>query len=103
MSDLVNRLRWAATLGDLTKASERNMMEEAADHIAALETAVTQCRTLSAMLKPQADRIVELEAALHRIEYLDRPQVRGLPRRNTIQEIARAALEGGKKDDNDNH
>lgn len=43
-------------------------------------------------------RIAELEAALHRIEYLDRPQVRGLPRRNTIQEIARAALEG-KKDE----
>jgi hypothetical protein len=30
--------------------------------IAALEAAVTQCRTLSAMLKPQADRIAELEA-----------------------------------------
>ena len=39
-------------------------MTEAADRIAALEAAVTQCRTLSAMLKPQADRIAELEAAL---------------------------------------
>lgn len=42
-------------------------------------------------------RIVELEAALRQIEYLDRPQVRGLPRRKPIQEIARAALEGGKE------
>lgn len=41
-------------------------------------------------------RIAELEAALEKIEYLDSPQVRGLPRRKTIQEIARAALEGGK-------
>ena len=46
----------------------------------------------------QADRIAELEAALRVIEYLDRPQVRGLPRRTTIQEIALAALEG-KKDE----
>ena len=44
-------------------------------------------------------RVAELEAALREIEYLDRPQVRGLPRRTTIQEIARAALEGGKKDE----
>lgn len=68
MTDIVERLRGAATLGDLTTTSARNLMEEA------------------------ADRIAELEAALHRIEYLDRPQVRGLPRRKTIQEIARAAL-----------
>jgi hypothetical protein len=40
-----------------------------------------------------ADRIKKLEAALREIEYLDRPQVRGLPRRVSIQEIARAALE----------
>ena len=44
----------------------------------------------------QAARIAELEAALREIEYLDRPQVRGMPRRRTIQEIACAALEGGK-------
>lgn len=39
-------------------------------------------------------RIVQLKAALEKIEYLDRPQIRGLPRRKTIQEIARDALEG---------
>jgi hypothetical protein len=33
-----------------------------------------------------------LRKALLEIEYLDRPQVRGLPRRIAIQEIARAAL-----------
>ncbi len=44
-------------------------------------------------------RIAELEAALREIEYLDRPQVRGMPRRKTIQEIARAVLAGGKKDE----
>ena len=44
-----------------------------------------------------ADRIEKLEAALREIEYLDRPQVRGLPRRADISEIARKALEG--KDD----
>ncbi len=38
------------------------------------------------------DEIEKLRAALREIEYLDRPQVRGLPRRVTIQEIARAAL-----------
>lgn len=92
MSDnLVKRLR-ATTDG----ATVNPDGQEAADRIAALEAAVTQCRTLSAMLKPQADRIAELEAALERIEYLDRPQVRGLPRRKTIQEMARAALEGKK-------
>jgi len=40
------------------------------------------------------DRIEALEKALREIEYLDRPQVRGLPRRKDICEIARAALEG---------
>ena len=33
-----------------------------------------------------------LREALQEIEYLDRPQVRGMPRRKNIQEIARAAL-----------
>jgi hypothetical protein len=33
-----------------------------------------------------------LRAALEEIEYLDRPQIRGLPRRVSIQDIARAAL-----------
>jgi hypothetical protein len=44
--------------------------------------------------KPAADRIEKLEAALREIEYLDRPQVRGLPRRIEIGDIARTALEG---------
>ena len=71
-------------------------MTEAADRIAALEAAVTQCRTLSAMLKPQADRIAELEAALQSIvEYCDDPY---LPYYKDILSKARAALEG-KKDE----
>ena len=41
-----------------------------------------------------ADRIEQLEKALRAIEYLDRPQVRGLPRRADINEIASKALEG---------
>ena len=45
---------------DLTAATIRSLAAERD----ALEAAVTQCRTLSAMLKPQADRIAELEAAL---------------------------------------
>ena len=71
-------------------------MTEAADRIAALEAAVTQCRTLSAMLKPQADRIAELEAALQRIALaggLFSEPASG----QHAREIARAALEGGKK------
>lgn len=43
------------------------------------------------------DRIAKLEAALQEIEYLDRPQVRGLPRRVTIQQIALDALAGEKQ------
>ena len=42
-------------------------------------------------------RVAELEGALRQIEYLDRPQIRGLPRRVSIQEIALAALEGKKE------
>ena len=41
-----------------------------------------------------ADRIEKLEKALRAIEYLDRPQVRGLPRRADINEIVSKALEG---------
>jgi hypothetical protein len=39
-----------------------------------------------------ADEIERLREALRQIEYLDRPQVRGLPRRVSIHDIARAAL-----------
>jgi len=45
-------------------------------------------------VKHYEDRIEKLEAALREIEYLDRPQVRGLPRRIEIGDIARKALEG---------
>ena len=70
--DLVNRLRWAATLGDLDTTNAQNLMEEA------------------------ADRIVELEAALQSIvEYCDDPY---LPYYKDILIKARAALEGGKND-----
>jgi hypothetical protein len=38
------------------------------------------------------EEIERLRTALEQIEYLDRPQSRGLPRRVSIQEIAAAAL-----------
>lgn len=50
---------------------------------------------IEASREVSATRIAELEAALRHIEYLDRPQVRGQPRRVSIQEIALAALKGG--------
>ena len=56
-----------------------------------------QACKLAEKLSETADRIEKLEAALREIEYLDRPQVRGLPRRIEIYDIARKALEG--KDD----
>ena len=40
------------------------------------------------------NHIEKLEVALRKIEYMDRPQVRGKPRRIEIYEIARKALEG---------
>ena len=89
--DLVKRLR-ATTDG----ATVNPDGPEAADRIAALEAAVTQCRTLSAMLKPQADRIAELESALRNIEAdccSDCP-----PSHGAIKYACRDALEGGKKD-----
>ena len=45
------------------------------------------------LLYEAADEIERLRDALMKIEYLDRPQVRGLPRRVSIQEIALAALD----------
>jgi hypothetical protein len=47
-------------------------------------------------LKDCYAEIERLRAALEKIEYMDRPQSRGLPRRVSIQEIARAALSGDK-------
>ena len=61
------------------------------DVAAALRSLATEREALQA-------RVAELEGALRQIEYLDRPQIRGLPRRVSIQEIALAALEG-KKDE----
>jgi hypothetical protein len=85
--DLVKRLRGFPP-------NVHETMTEAADRIAALEAAVTQCRTLSAMLKPQADRIAELEAALRSIvEYCDDPYI---PYYHDILSKACAALEGKK-------
>lgn len=37
------------------------------------------------LMREAADEIERLRAALRQIEYLDRPQVRGLPRRVSIQ------------------
>tara|TARA_R110000868_G_scaffold263967_7_gene522560 strand:+ start:1686 stop:1985 length:300 start_codon:yes stop_codon:yes gene_type:complete len=50
---------------------------------------------LAKALLEKGRRIEDLEGALRNIEYLDRPQVRGQPRRVSIQEIALAALKGG--------
>lgn len=61
--------------------------------IAELEKAVIQCRLLTKLMKPQADRIAKLEAALKRIEDTDPDE--GTP---WFHEVARAALEGGKDD-----
>lgn len=44
------------------------------------------------LLEEAQAEIERLRAALRQIEYLDRPQVRGLPRRVSIHDIARAAL-----------
>ena len=98
--DLVNRLR-ATTDG----ATVNPDGPEAADRIAALEAAVTQCRTLSAMLKPQAARIAALEAALRNLidhtHDCEEDLIRKLYNADFWGESlpltnARAALEGGK-------
>ena len=48
----------------------------------------------SRQARREAERIKKLEAVLRSIEYLDLPQIRGLPRRVDIIEIVRKALEG---------
>lgn len=50
------------------------------------------CTQIDNVLAGQQAEIKKLREALREIEYLDRPQVRGMPHRKTIQEIARAAL-----------
>jgi hypothetical protein len=98
MSDLVKRLRGFPP-------NVHETMTEAADRIAALEAAVTQCRTLSAMLKPQAARIAALEAALRNLidhtHDCEEDLIRKLYNADFWGESlpltnARAALEGGK-------
>ena len=105
--DLVKRLRntpnWMreeyAHYKDGLKVFDRAPFEAAyaleaqAARIAALEAAVTQCRTLSAMLKPQADRIAELEAALQKIADTDPDDGT-----NWFHDVANRALKRGKKD-----
>ena len=80
MSDLVNRLRWASTLGDLTTTSARNLMEEAAVRIAELEAA----------LRPFAGMAEYCE--------LDRDSESACVFVGDLR-AARAALKGGKKDE----
>ena len=95
--DLVKRLRtepnWMREDYPQSEAADR--IETQAARIAALEAAVTQCRTLSAMLKPQADRIAELEAALGDLLRCTEKHVFG-DECKAQREKARAALEGGK-------
>ena len=43
-----------------------------------------------------ANEIERLRKALKEIEYLDRPQIRGLPRKVSIHDIALAALKEGE-------
>ena len=73
MSDgLVNRLQWAATLGDLTTTSARNLMEEAAVRIVELEAENAGLSANQCLHDIHGDesgnlycpRIAELEAAL---------------------------------------
>jgi hypothetical protein len=49
-----------------------------------------------ATVNEAADEIERLREALKEIEYLDRPQIRGLPRRVSIHDIALAALKEGE-------
>ena len=72
MSDLVNRLRRAATLGDLTTTSARNLMEEPAARIVELEAENAGLSANQCLHDIHGDesgnlycpRIAELEAAL---------------------------------------
>jgi hypothetical protein len=60
--------------------------------ITALNDAVNKLNNLRTKYDDLEKENARLRKALLEIEYLDRPQVRGLPRRIAIQEIARAAL-----------
>jgi cell division protein FtsB len=68
------------------------------DMLRHIETQADWIKTQAARIAVLEARNAELEAVLQQIEYLDRPQIRGQPRRKTIQEIARAALKGKGND-----
>ena len=72
----------------------RDGKESQAATIAGLQAAVIQCRSLTELLKPQADRIAELEGALERLARLGAEPYYGNSDGNMI---ARAALEGKKQ------
>ena len=98
MSDLVKRLR------DLAQAKHDDLSigDEAADRIAELEKAVIQSRLLTKLMKPQADRIAKLEAALRPFAGMadfcekDNDSERACVFVGDLR-AARAALEGGKR------
>lgn len=106
--DLVKRPREDISTSKMTD-SELTLLigwselkDKSADRIEQLQKEVLTARRTSNYWKMEHlegnKRIEQLEAALREIEYLDRPQVRGLPRQISIHEIARTAL-GEKKDD----
>lgn len=74
-----------------------DLPEDICDAINDIENAEIRI-AIYGLIDAKTARITELEDALTKIEYLDRPQVRGQPRRVSIQEIALAALV--KKDTN---
>jgi hypothetical protein len=106
MSDLVSRLRWAATLGDLTTTSARNLKEEAAVRIAELEAEVKGWRNEDKKKQTACEqmvrRIVELENLVAYLCGKNTDHIRvALAGNPTVVDAvvarAEAALEGGKK------
>jgi hypothetical protein len=81
---------------ELTQASVKIMAQhvEIEQLREANELMLTDIRRTDVDMLAFKAEIERLRAALKEIEYLDRPQVRGLPRRVSIQKIAAAALEG---------
>ena len=73
----------------------RDGKESQAATIAGLQAAVIQCRSLTELLKPQADRIAELEGALLRIiNYVEDSGRDYCEWYHDTKEMARAALKG---------
>lgn len=88
MSDIVSLLRERPYRLASESNTEMQVRRQSEREYAAHEIEVL--RLEKARLAAENDR---LRAALEEIEYLDRPQSRGLPRRISIEKIARAALE----------